>query len=89
MISRLNSNNFISVVKLKNICTYYTIRVKFLFCTFQTQHFKLLQIFENATFPLMSMIKLSKNCHKNLANCLNIINENKIKITLFILPKPE
>ena len=39
---------------------------------FSMQQFKLLQNFENTTFPLVSMVELFKNCLKTLANCLNL-----------------
>ena len=37
-----------------------------------TTLFKLLQKIENTTFPLTSMVKFYKNCHKNFENCLDL-----------------
>ena len=41
------------------------------------QQLRLLQNFENTTFPLKSMVKLLKNCHKNLENCFDLCSFNK------------
>ena len=46
MISWLNINSFIFVVKPNARCIYYIIKMKFGFCTFQIQQYELWQNFE-------------------------------------------
>ena len=72
VISRLNSNNFIVVIKLNNRCMHCTLKIKFQIGIVQIQQFKFLQNFENATFLLTSMVMLYKIVKIDLANCLNI-----------------
>ena len=58
------------VVKLNNRCMHCTIYMQYVvfrLSTFQIEQLKLLQNFENATFPLASMVK-SKNVKINLAS---------------------
>ena len=56
VISRINSNNLLFVVNLNNKCVYCIILMEFRPCIFHIQQFKLLQHFENATFPLTLMV---------------------------------